>query len=194
MTAYTPTAATIADLASKNCALYTPAGVKVTASAAIPAGTFTLRCDAGYRFTATDPTMQLRYANAQTQYPKFTNIPVDRTIGSFAPNTSSQYVYQNVIVATEVIPVIIPGEYVLTAADIALNTAAHLKLYRNAELATANMVFATTDTFNLVADQDYKITGAGFQDQTTGEYTAFTIASDGLTASFTNTKDRKSVV
>lgn len=187
MSAYTPTAATIADLASKNCALYTPAGVKVVTSAAIPLGTITLRCNEGYRFTATDPTMKLRYSGAQTQYPKFTDIPPERNIGSYTVFAASQYVYQDVLVTTEIIPVVVQGEYVLTAADIRINTAANLKLYRNAELATANMVFATTDTFNLVADQDYKITGAGFQDQTTGEYTAFTIASDGLTASFTNT-------
>ena len=186
MSAYTPTAATLADLASKHCALYTPAGLKVTTSAAIPAGTITLRCDEGYRFTATDPTMKLRYSGAQTQYPKFTNIPAERNIGSYAVNVASQYVYQDVIVTTEEIPAAIPGQIVVTQTMLTANSAGHVKLYKAGVLAVAGTVFLPTDTLEVRADTGYQINGIGFQDPNTGGYLGFAVSADKYSATFIN--------
>lgn len=185
MSAYTPPAATIADLTAKHCALYTPAGVKVTASAQIPLGEFSMRCDAGYRFVGT-PTIRCRISNVTNQDQPFGKFNADRSICYFTPNSSSSYVYSTIAVTTEAIPADIPGQLTVNQAMINANTAAHCKLYKSGVLATVGTVFLPTDTFTLTADADYKITGAGFQDTTTGDYLGFTIASDGSSATFIN--------
>lgn len=186
MTAYSPTAATIADLAAKNCALYTPAGVKVTAPQQIPLGTFTLRCEPGYRFTATDPTMKMRYSGAQTQYPKFTGITTDRTQASFTPLAATQNVYQDVVATTEEIPVIPADAYVFTQSDIDKVAAANCKMYNGENLAVVGTVFLKTDTFRLVANPTYTITEAYFRDVNSGDMDYFTISGDGAEATYVN--------
>lgn len=81
---------------------------------------------------------------------------------------------------------VIPGSYTVTADMVSKNTSAHCKLYKSGVLAGVGTVFLPTDVFTLTADSGYKITGAGFQDTTTGDYLGFTIASDGGSATFIN--------
>lgn len=185
MSAYNVDAATLADLTAKHCALYTPAGVRVTAVGQIPVGVLSLRCDTGYRFVGT-PTIRWRYANATNQTGNFTAMSADLDYCQFNILASTSYVYNLITVATEEKPAVLPGTYVVTAGMISTNTAAHCKLYKSGVLATAGTTFAPTDTFTLTPDSGYKITGAGFQDTTSGDYLSFTIASDGSSATFVN--------
>lgn len=185
MSAFAPTQAQIDELTGKNCALYTPAGVRVTTAQTIPLGTFTLRCDSGYRFVGT-PTIRWRYNNQVNQTGKFTGMTADLDQCQFTPQASTAYVYNVLTVVTEAKPAVLPGTYVVTAGMISTNTAAHCKLYKSGALAGVGTVFLPTDTFTLTADDGYKITGAGFQDPNTGGYLGFDVAGDGSTATFIN--------
>lgn len=168
-----------------NCAIYTPAGVKVTTPQTVPVGTITLRTNTGYRFVGT-PTIRWRYNNQVTQSGNFTGMNADKTQCQFALQASSAYVYNLVTAVTEAIPAPVPGTYTVVQTMLDANTAAHCKLYKGGALATLGTVFAPTDTFTLTPDSGYKITGAGFQDMDTGDYLGFTIAPDGSTATFIN--------
>ena len=185
MSAYTPSAATITDLTNKHCALYTPAGVRVTTSQQIPVGVLSLRADAGYRFVGT-PTIRWRYGGVTNQTGNFINMTANKDYCTFNILASTSYVYDLITVTTEEVPAAIPGTYVVPASMITANTTAHLKLYKSGVLATAGTTFLPTDTFTLTPDSGYKILSAGFQDPEFGGYLGFTIAGDGSTATFTN--------
>lgn len=185
MSAYTPPAATIADLTAKHCALYTPAGVKVTTSAQIPLGEFSLRCDDGYRFVGT-PTIRCRVSNVTNQDQPFGKFNEGRSICYFTPNGGSNYVYSTIKVDTEEIPAAIPGQIVVTQTMLTANTAGHVKLYKAGVLAVAGTVFLPTDTLEVKADAGYQINSVGFQDPSTGGYLGFTVAADKYSATFIN--------
>lgn len=184
MAAFAITQAIIDTCTAQHTAVYTPAGVRVTTPQTVPLGAQTLRCDDGYQFVGV-PRVRCRISGASTQYTNY-SLNADKTIGTFTPNAASNYVYNLIEVVAEAKPADIPGQLTVNQAMINANTAAHCKLYKSGVLAGVGTVFLPTDTFTLTADTDYKITGAGFQDTTTGDYLGFTIASDGSSATFIN--------
>lgn len=184
MAAFAITQDIINTCTAQHTAVYTPAGVRVTTPQTVPLGAQTLRCDDGYQFVGV-PRVRCRISGSATQYTNYT-LNADKTIGTFTPNAASNYVYNLIEVVTEAKPADVPGQLTVNQAMINANTAAHCKLYKSGVLAGVGTVFLPTDTFTLTADTDYKITGAGFQDTTTGDYLGFTIASDGSSATFIN--------
>lgn len=184
MAAFAITQAIIDTCTAQHTAVYTPAGVRVTTPQTVPLGAQTLRCDDGYQFVGV-PRVRCRISGASTQYTNY-SLNADKTIGTFTPNAASNYVYNLIEVVAEAKPADVPGQLTVNQAMINANTAAHCKLYKSGVLAGVGTVFLPTDTFTLTADVDYKITGAGFQDTTTGDYLGFTIASDGSSATFIN--------
>ena len=141
--------------------------------------------DTGWRFLSTGPKIAWKYSTVN-QSAIFGSRNADSTYAAFTLQASASYVYNSLISYVEEIPAPVAGTYTVTADMVSKNTAAHCKLYKSGVLATTGTVFAPTDTFTLTADVGYKITSAGFQDTTSGDYLGFTISSDGSSATFIN--------